>query len=126
VQNTFARTNQTSPEQPENVNVNVKPVADIESALRDFVHRDIKASSAKEAANLAANVDSLVQRTNSLGDLQNVIQELEQLHDFLHSEGLRLEQEISEYAQLSKSTTTSTRLVADNMLHWKKTEAKKP
>ena len=124
MQNTFARTNQTSPEQPENINV--KPVADIESALRDFVHRDIKASSAKEPADLAANVDSLVKRANSLGELHDVIQELDQLHDFLHSEGLRLEQEISEYAQLSKSTVSATRLIADNMLHWKKTEAKKP
>ena len=113
MQNTFARTKQTSPEQPENVNV--KPVADIESALRDFVHRDIKASSAKETADLAANVDSLVQRANSLGELQNVIQELEQLHDFLHSEGQRLEQEISEYARLSKSTVSAARLIADNM-----------
>ena len=113
MQNTFARTNQTSPEQPENINV--KPVADIESALRDFVHRDIKPSSAKETADLAANVDSLVQRANSLGELQNVIQELEQLHDFLHSEGQRLEQEISEYARLSKSTVSATRLIADNM-----------
>ena len=62
---------QASPEQPENSNV--KPVAEIEGALRDFVRRDIKASSAKETA---ANVDSLVQRANSLGELQNVIQEL--------------------------------------------------
>jgi hypothetical protein len=40
-------------------------------------------------------------------------------------EGQRLEQEISEYAQLSKSTVSATRLIADNMLNWKKTESKK-
>jgi hypothetical protein len=116
---------QASPEQPENSDL--KPVTEIEGALRDFVRRDIKkTSSEKETADLAANVDSLVQRANSLDELQNVIEELEQLHDFLHGEGQRLEQEISEYARLSKSTVCATRLIADNMLHRKKTEAKKP
>ena len=116
---------QASPEQPENLDV--KPVTEIEGALRDFVRRDIKkTSSEKETDDLAAKVDSLVQRANSLDELQNVIEELEQLHDFLHGEGQRLEQEISEYARLSKSTVSATRLIADNMLHWKKREAKKP
>jgi fido (protein-threonine AMPylation protein) len=121
VQNALAR---TSPEQQENTNV--KPVAEIEGAIRDFVRRDhLKASSAKDSVDLAGNVQSLVERANSLGELQNVIEELEQLHDFLHGEGKRLEEEISEYAQLSKSTVNATRLIADNMLRWKKMEAKK-
>ena len=93
----------------------VTPVAEIEGAIRDFVGRGVRASSAKETADLTANVDSLVQRANSLGELQTVIQELEQLHDFLRSEGQRLEHEISEYARLSKSTVSATRLIADNM-----------
>jgi len=123
VQNVFALTHQTSLEEP--ANPSVKPVEEIEGALRDFVRRDIKNSSAKEAADLAANVDSLVQRPSSLGELQNVIQELEQLHDFLHSEGRRLELEISEYARLSKSTVSATRLITDTMLR-KKTDANNP
>jgi hypothetical protein len=49
-----------------------------------------------------------------------VIRELQQLHDFLQSEGERLQREISEYVQLSKATTNSTRLIADNMTNWKK------
>jgi hypothetical protein len=49
-----------------------------------------------------------------------VIRELQQLHDFLQSEGERLQRGISEYAQLSKATTNSTRLIADNMMNWKK------
>jgi len=83
-------------------------------------------ATSKDTSDAAANVDSLVQRGTSLGELQNVIRELQQLHDFLHSEGERLEQEIFEYAQLSKSTMSSTRLIADNMLHWKKADANKP
>jgi hypothetical protein len=69
-------------------------------------------------------VNSLVSRATSLGELRSVIQELQQLHDFMQDEGERLEQEIAEYAQLSKSTTSSTRHIADSMLHWKKPGAK--
>ena len=123
MQNISTRTNHAPPEQPESTNV--KPVAEIEGALRDFVRRDVRSASGKDMSDVAANVDSLVQRATSLGELHNVIEELEQLHEFLHSEGQRLEQEISEYAQLSKSTVSATRLIADNMLHWKKTESKK-
>jgi hypothetical protein len=52
--------------------------------------------------------------------MKSVIQELQRLHDFMKDEGERLEYEIAEYARLSKSTTSSARLIADSMLHWKK------
>jgi hypothetical protein len=119
MQNTFARTSSTS-ETPEQTNV--KPVAEIEGAIREFVRQDIGNASreAKDPSDTATNVNSLVQRSASLRDLQSLIGELQQLHDFLQGEGERLEREISEYAQLTKSTKNSTRLVADNMLHWKR------
>jgi hypothetical protein len=120
MQNTFARTHHTSSETPEPSNV--KPVAEIEGAIREFVRQDMGNASRepKDTADTAANVNSLVQRGISLRDLQSLIGELQQLHDFLQSEGERLEREIAEYAQLTKSTKNSTRLVADNMLHWKR------
>jgi len=118
----FPRRTDTQHDYPENTNV--KPVAEIEGALREVVRRDIKASNSKEASNTAPNVNSLVQRGASLSELKSVIQELQRLHDFMQSEGERLEQEISEYARLSKSTTSSTRLIADSLLHWKKPGAK--
>jgi hypothetical protein len=123
VQSISHRTDQTPSDQPENTNF--KPIAEIEGALADFVRRDVKSSNPKDTGDVVTNVGSLLQRAMTLGDLQNLIQELDQLHDFLHSEGQRLEQEISEYAQLSKSTTTSSRLIADNMLHWKKSDGRK-
>ena len=118
----YPRRNDTQLDYPENTNV--KPVAEIEGALRDFVRRDVKASTSKEASDTAANVNSLVQRATTLGEMKSVIQELQRLHDFMKDEGERLEHEISEYARLSKSTTSSTRLIADSMLHWKKPGSK--
>jgi hypothetical protein len=69
-----------------------------------------------------AHFESLpdAQRAASLVELRSVIRELEQLHDFLQSEGERLQREISEYAQLSKAAMNSTRLIADNMTNWKR------
>ncbi|MBV9238250.1 MAG: hypothetical protein JOZ94_20635 [Xanthobacteraceae bacterium] len=120
MQNTFARTNILAPESSEPTNV--KPVAEIEGAIREFVRKDMGNTNteAKDTGETTANVNSLVGRAASLRDLQTLIGELQQLHDFLASEGERLEREISEYAQLTKSTKSSTQLVADNMLHWKR------
>jgi hypothetical protein len=98
--------------------IGVGPVAKMQAALGDLVGREVKPSP-KAVSGVAAVVDSLVRRGASLSELKNVIQELEQLHNFLDAEGQRLEQEISEYVQLKKSTVSSTRLIADNLLHWK-------
>lgn len=100
----------------------VGPVAKMQAALGDLARREVKPSS-KATTEVAANVDSLVQRTASLGELKDVIHELQQLHDFLNGEGQRLEQEIAEYARLKNSTVSSTRLIADNLLHWKKSKS---
>ncbi|MFZ0838145.1 MAG: hypothetical protein WAM77_11875 [Xanthobacteraceae bacterium] len=67
-------------------------------------------------SDMSANVQAIVQRAASLVELQSVIQELQKLHDLLHTEGERLEKEISEYAQISKSATTATRAIADSIL----------
>ena len=120
MQNTLSRTIHTSPDASDNSNV--KPVTDIEGAFR----QEAGTSDAKGSFDTAANVDSLARRGTSLRELQTMIREFQQLHQFLDSEGVRLEREISEYAQLSKTTVSVTRLITDNMLHWKKTEAKKP
>ena len=124
MQSIFPRKPDVPTDYPENTNV--KPIAEIEGALRDVVRRDVKSSNSKEAADTAANVNSLVQRASSLGELKSVIQELQRLHDFMQTEGERLEQEIADYARLSKSTTNSARLIADSMLHWKKPGANQP
>jgi hypothetical protein len=99
--------------------VGVGPVAKMQAALGDLVASEVKPSPIALSA-AAASVDSFVQRGASLSELKNVIQELEQFYNFLDGEGQRLEQEISEYVQLKKSTVSSTRLIADNLLHWKK------
>jgi ABC-type transporter Mla subunit MlaD len=123
--NVSQRANRVPPEASENANE--KSVTEVEGALREFA-RDVgpMRRDPKDATDFVANVDLLAQRSASLVELRSVIRELQQLHDFLQSEGERLQREISEYAQLSKATTNSTRLIADNMTNWKKAAKESP
>ena len=121
MQNVLPRTKPTLPE-PSKI-ADVQPAAEIEGVIREFGGRNAKNAGSKDTSEIATNADTLVKRTITLDELKNVIEELDQLYDFMHSEGQRLEKEISEYAQLSASTVSATRTIADNMLQWKKSEA---
>jgi len=123
--NVSQRANRVPPEASENANE--KSVPEVEGALRELA-RDVGPirRDPKDATDFVVNVDLLAQRAASLVELRSVIRELQQLHDFLQSEGERLQREISEYAQLSKATTSSTRLIADNMMNWKKATKESP
>ena len=67
------------------------------------------------------NVNSLIQRVagTSLGEIENLITELESLRDLLHAEGQRVQREIAGYAHLSHAAMKSTRIIAENLAQWK-------
>ena len=56
----------------------------------------------------------------SLDQLDDVIVDLRQLRDFLHSEGERIQSEISGYLQLNHIAIGSTKIIVDNIVQWKK------
>ena len=102
-------------------NTNVKSVAEIEDVIPDFLGKDVeRLRRGPKGTTDLAEANSLVQRRTSLSELRSVIGELQQLHDFLQNEGELLQKYISEYAELNKSAMRTTRLIADNLLHWKK------
>jgi hypothetical protein len=110
-------------------------VSEVEAGIRDFVRNDVaylrrpahvpsSADTTVEPTSTEAtvnNVNSLIQRVagTSLAEIENLISELESLRDFLHSEGQRVQREISGYAQLSQAAMKSTRMIADNVAQWK-------
>lgn len=123
---------------------NLAAVSEVEAGIRDFVRNDIaylrRPSATASATDTAAapastlglegsaeaavnNVNSLIQRVagTSLGEIENLIGELETLRDLLHAEGQRVQREISSYAQLSQAAMKSTRMIADNVAQWKRT-----
>jgi hypothetical protein len=114
-------------DQAQDATQNLGPAEQVEAAIRDFIRQDVThvrrvPAAADQPTEVVASVNSLVQRVAgaSLREMQNVIWELESLRDFLQSEGERVQREISNYAQLTQAAMSSTRTIADNMVHWKK------
>ncbi|MBB5047605.1 hypothetical protein HNR60_002362 [Rhodopseudomonas rhenobacensis] len=127
-----------TPDKIENAEVdgNLAAVSEVEAGIRDFVRNDVAYlrrptpgllggeppidASAEATVN---NVNSLIQRVagTSLTEIENLVSELEALRDLLHSEGQRVQREISGYAQLSQAAMKSTRMIADNVAQWKRT-----
>ena len=114
---------------------NLAAVSDVEAGIRDFVRNDVanlrrpssgsprsvdSVTEQSPEANVT-HVNSLIQRVAgaSIRDIENLISELESLRDLLHTEGKRVQREISGYAQLSQAAMKSTRLIADNVEQWK-------
>ena len=109
-------------------------VSEVEAGIRDFVRNDIaylrrpaSGSSAEPTLDPSAeatvnNVNSLIQRVagTSLSEIENLIAELEALRELLHTEGQRVQREISGYAQLSQAAMKSTRMITDNVSQWKR------
>jgi hypothetical protein len=126
INNSEAEILDAAEEQAQELNQGLGPAEQVEAAIRDFVRQDVthvrRVPATDQPTEVVASVNSLVQRVAgaSLREMQNVIWELESLRDFLQSEGERVQREISNYAQLAQAAMTSTRSIADNMVHWKK------
>ena len=109
---------------------------EVEAGIRDFVRNDVAYLRRPAPGMLSGgepmlephtdaavnNVNSLIQRVAgaSLGEIENLVAELESLRDLLHAEGQRVQREISGYAQLSQAAMKSTRMIADNVAQWKR------
>jgi hypothetical protein len=98
--------------------------AEVESEIRDVVHRDVSQLRRTQADGTEAvnNINSLVQRVagSSLREIDHLIRELEALREYLHNEGERVQREIAGYAQLSQAAMNSTKIIAESVAHWKK------
>jgi hypothetical protein len=99
------------------------PAPQIEEAFRESVRQngaDIRHE--PETSQAVTDVNLLVQRVAdlSLDQLDDAIVDLRQLRDFLHSEGERIQGEISGYLQLNHTSIGATRSIVDNIAQWKK------
>ena len=105
-------------------------VTEVEAGIREFVRNDVaylrrpgqtSLGDLPENDTTVKNVNSLIQRVagTSLGEIENLISELESLRDLLHAEGQRVQREIAGYAHLSHAAMKSTRIIAENLSQWK-------
>jgi hypothetical protein len=120
MQKMYPRTNPV----PFEASANVIPAPQIEEALRESIRQDAAhiRHEPENTSQVVTEVNSLVQRVAgvSLDQLDDVIVDLRQLRDFLHSEGERIQREISGYLQLNHIAIGSTKSIADNIVQWKK------
>jgi hypothetical protein len=116
-------------------NPGVMTTAQVDEALRDFVLQDTAhlrrdaeeltqgnlRREPESATEVATDVNSLVRQVAdiSLNQLDDVIVDLRNLRDFLHSEGERVRGEISGFLQLNQAAIGSTKLIADGIAQWK-------
>lgn len=113
-------------------NPSLAAVTEVEAGIREFVRNDVAylrrpgqppLGESPETDTTVKNVNSLIQRVagTSLGEIENLIGELENLRDLLHAEGQRVQREIAGYAHLSHAAMKSTRIIAENLAQWKST-----
>ena len=122
MQKMYPRTN-PEPARP-SANSTLIPAPRIEEAIRESVRQNA-AHNRHESENtgqVVTEVNSLLQRVAdvSLDQLDDAIVDLRQLRDFLHSEGERIQMEISGYLQLNHLAIDSTKSIVDNIVQWKK------
>jgi hypothetical protein len=108
-------------------NSNVIPAPQIEEALRESVSQNAahirhEPENASLAGQVVTDINSVVQRVAgvSLDQLDDAIVDLRQLRNLLHSEGERIQREISGYLQLNHIAIGSTKSIVDNIVQWKR------
>jgi hypothetical protein len=121
MQQMYPRTNPAPSEASKNSNG--IPAPQIEEALRESVRQNAAyiRREPDNADQAVTDINSLIQRVAgvSLDQLDDAIVDLRQLRDFLHSEGERIQSEISGYLQLSQTAMGSTKIIIDNIVLWK-------
>jgi len=104
---------------------------EFEGEIREFVRKDVapwrKRPERTEAATdtQADNVSMLVQRVAgaSMSEIDNVIDELRGMREFLRSEGERVQREIAGYATVSQTAVASMKVIAESMAQWRSASA---
>jgi len=92
--------------------------ASLEDQIREFVQDNPPIHESMETSESAVNgVCSLVQWVagTSLGEIDDVIDELQQLRVFLVTEGERLQRELADYGKLTMATLRSSRIITDSL-----------
>ena len=97
----------------------------MEGEVREFVRRDfasVRRPPENDGEMVANNISSLLQRVSgtSVQEIDRLIGELQTLRDMLQNEGVRVQREIIQYANLSQAAMQSTKIIAESLTNWKK------
>jgi hypothetical protein len=97
-------------------------VEQVEGEIRAFVRRDVSVFRRRQQdAGEAGSVNSVIERVSgaTVSEIERVMAELATLRDMLHSEGDRVQREVTGYASLSQAAMTSMKIIGDSLVQWK-------
>jgi len=97
---------------------------EVEGEIREFVRRDgstLRRAPDSDSEVVASNISTLLQRVagTSVQEIDRLIVELQTLREMLQTEGVRVQREIVESANLSQSAMQSTKIIAESLGSWK-------
>lgn len=99
---------------------------EFEGGIREFVRKDVALGRKRQErpeppADTHENVSMLVQRVAcaSISEIDNLIEELRTMREFLRNEGERVQREIAGYASASQTSAASTKEIAESMARWR-------
>ena len=104
---------------------------EFEGEIREFVRKDVapwRKRPDAPAETQAENVSMLVQRVAgaSISEIDNVVEELRGMREFLRSEGERVQREIAGYATVSQTAAASMKVIAESMSQWRSASGSTP
>jgi hypothetical protein len=108
----------------ENLAEAAQAATEFEGEIRELIRsRDVtflRSPSAKGGGDVN-NLNSLIQRVagNSTLEIENLIDQLQDMREFLQNEGVRISQEISGYAQASQSARSQVEMISDQLAQWR-------
>ena len=114
----------------EAVDVDNAAVSQVEDGIREFVRNDIAYLRRPQVASpdtapvdpnaeaTVNNVNSLIQRVagNSTVEIDNLIDQLQDMREFLQIEGERISREIAGYAQASQNARSQMEMIAEQIV----------
>ena len=106
------------------IDLDTQREAGVEGEIREFVRRDgstLRRAPETDSEVVASNIGTLLQRVagTSVQEVDRLIAELQTLREMLQTEGVRVQREIVEYANLSQSAMQSTKIIAESLGAWK-------
>ena len=115
----------------ESAEIDTLPETEVEGEIREFVRRDvvgIRRQPESDSELVANNINQLLGRVagTSVQEIDRLITELQTLRDTLQSEAARVQREIVEYATLSQAALQSTKIIAESLGQWKKSDDRAP
>jgi hypothetical protein len=113
---------------PERLGDISQKVAEFEGELQDVVRKNVTYWRKSPDGDDAEAVTSVIQRVSgaSLDEIDRVITQLEHMRETLRLEGERVQREIAGFADLSHSTMSSMKIIAEGLARWQRPAGQLP